>query len=175
MRAGSARILGVGRKPGALTLSEDDRRVLAVWAADCADRTLSLFEDQVPSDPRPREAIEGLRAFARGQMPPVGPFDEPVSVTGATATWRLQLTDRSGAAWHRLAALAGLLAIGTDPTRWWFQRGWTDTGRPPHDEVRVSYSRLSNLEACELMHVLGDELGLGMHSVLRCSVAPLGL
>jgi hypothetical protein len=23
------------RKPGALTLSEDDRRVLAVWAADC--------------------------------------------------------------------------------------------------------------------------------------------
>jgi hypothetical protein len=32
----------MGRKPGALTLSEDDRRVLAVWAADCAERTLSL-------------------------------------------------------------------------------------------------------------------------------------
>ena len=26
------------RRPGALTLSEDDRRVLAVWAADCAEQ-----------------------------------------------------------------------------------------------------------------------------------------
>ena len=56
------------RKPGALTLSEDDRRVLAVWAADCAERTLSLFEAQAPSDTRPREAISGLRTFARGEM-----------------------------------------------------------------------------------------------------------
>jgi hypothetical protein len=56
------------RRPGALTLSEDDRRVLAVWAADCADRCLSLFEAQAPSDTRPHDAIEGLRAFARGEM-----------------------------------------------------------------------------------------------------------
>jgi hypothetical protein len=40
--------------------------VLAVWAADCANRYLSLSEAQAPSDTRPREAIEGLRAFARG-------------------------------------------------------------------------------------------------------------
>jgi immunity protein 5 of polymorphic toxin system len=58
----------MGRQPGALTLSEDDRRVLAVWAADCAERTLSLFEAQAPTDTRPRDAIEGLRAFARGDM-----------------------------------------------------------------------------------------------------------
>ena len=56
------------RHPGALTLSEDDRRVLAVWAADCAERTLSPFEAQAPSDTRPRDAIDGLRAFARGEM-----------------------------------------------------------------------------------------------------------
>jgi hypothetical protein len=56
------------RRPGALTLSEDDRRVLAVWAADCAERTLSLFEVQAPGDTRPRDAIDGLRAFARGEM-----------------------------------------------------------------------------------------------------------
>jgi hypothetical protein len=54
--------------PGPLTLSEDDRRTLAVWAADCAERTLSLFERQAPGDTRPRDAIEGLRAFARGEM-----------------------------------------------------------------------------------------------------------
>ena len=42
--------------------------MLAVWAADCAERTLPLFEAQVPSDPRPRDAIEGVRAFARGEL-----------------------------------------------------------------------------------------------------------
>jgi len=56
------------RQPGALTLSEDDRRVLAVWAADCPERTLSLFEAKAPGDVRPREAIDGVRAFARGEM-----------------------------------------------------------------------------------------------------------
>ena len=61
-------ILRVDRRPGALTLSEDDRRVLAVWAADCAERALPLFEMQAPNDSRPRDAIAGLRAFARGQM-----------------------------------------------------------------------------------------------------------
>lgn len=39
----------------------------AVWAADCAERTLSLFEAQAPSDTRPGAAIDGLRAFARGE------------------------------------------------------------------------------------------------------------
>ncbi len=56
------------RKPGALTLGEDDRRVLAVWAADCAERTLPLFEAQAPGDMRPRDAIDGVRAFARGEL-----------------------------------------------------------------------------------------------------------
>jgi hypothetical protein len=56
------------RRPGALTLSEDDRRVLATWAADCAERTLPLFEAQAPGDTRPRDAIDGVRAFARGDM-----------------------------------------------------------------------------------------------------------
>jgi hypothetical protein len=38
------------RQPGALTLSEDGRRELAVWAA-CAERTLSLFEAQACRPP----------------------------------------------------------------------------------------------------------------------------
>lgn len=54
-------------QPGALTLSEGDRRLLAEWAADCADRTLPFFEARVPRDPRPRDAVDGLRAFARGE------------------------------------------------------------------------------------------------------------
>ncbi len=58
----------MGRPPGALTLSEGDRRELAVWAADCAERTLPLFEARAPGDRRPRDAIEGVRSFARGEM-----------------------------------------------------------------------------------------------------------
>jgi hypothetical protein len=49
-------------------MSEENRRVLAVWAADCAERTLRLFEERAPGDTRPRDAIEGARAFARGEM-----------------------------------------------------------------------------------------------------------
>ena len=58
----------MGSPPGRLTLSENDRRVLAIWAADCAERTLPLFEARVPGDTRPRDALDGVRAFARGEM-----------------------------------------------------------------------------------------------------------
>ena len=54
------------REPGPMTLSEEDRRLVGLWAADCAERVLPLFEAKAPSDTRPREAIEGIRAFARG-------------------------------------------------------------------------------------------------------------
>jgi hypothetical protein len=49
-----------------MTLSEEDRRIVGLWAADCAERALPLFEAKAPSDTRPREAIEGIRTFARG-------------------------------------------------------------------------------------------------------------
>jgi superfamily I DNA/RNA helicase len=92
---------------------------------------------------------------------PQGPFEEPVSVREATATWRRTLADLDVPRARRLAALEGLVALGVDPSRWWFQRGWTDTGAPLHENIRVSYSKLSTLENCELQYVLSAELGLG--------------
>jgi hypothetical protein len=50
------------------TLSEADRRLVAVWAADAAERVLGLFEAEAPGDSRPRDAIDVLRAFARGEL-----------------------------------------------------------------------------------------------------------
>ena len=50
------------------TLSEVDRRIVAVWAADCAERVLGLFEAEAPGDSRPRDAIARLRAFSRGEL-----------------------------------------------------------------------------------------------------------
>lgn len=54
------------RRGGALT--DDDHRLLALWAALCAEHVLPLFETQQPDDPRPREAIEAIRSWTRGQM-----------------------------------------------------------------------------------------------------------
>lgn len=50
------------------TLSEADRRVVAAWAADCAERALALFEAEAPDDDRPRTLIARTRAFARGEL-----------------------------------------------------------------------------------------------------------
>lgn len=48
-------------------LSETDRRIVAAWAADCAERVLPLFEAE-SADDRPRNAITRARAFARGEL-----------------------------------------------------------------------------------------------------------
>lgn len=49
-------------------LSERDRRVVAVWAADCAEHVLDVFEAAVPGDERPRALIARTRAFAEGEL-----------------------------------------------------------------------------------------------------------
>ncbi len=48
------------------TLSLESLRVIGGWAADCAERALSVFEKLADSDSRPRAAIEGIRVFAGG-------------------------------------------------------------------------------------------------------------
>src|SRR5579872_5935910 len=50
------------------TLTDSDHRLLALWAASCAEHVLHLFESDRPEDPRPREAIEHARAWARGEV-----------------------------------------------------------------------------------------------------------
>lgn len=55
------------RRGGSLT--DDHHRLLALWAADCADHVLPVFEETLPDDVRPREAIAAARAWAAGEMP----------------------------------------------------------------------------------------------------------
>jgi hypothetical protein len=50
------------------TLTDSDHRLLAIWAAACAEHVLDLFEPVRPEDPRPRQAIEHARAWARGEV-----------------------------------------------------------------------------------------------------------
>ncbi len=91
---------------------------------------------------------------------PSTPFTEPVSITEAAATWRRTLADPRAAVPERLSSLDGLLALGEDPRRWWFQRDWTDLEAEPKERLYLSFSRLDTLENCELQYVLSSELGL---------------
>jgi hypothetical protein len=49
-------------------LEDDDHRLLALWAADCAGHVLHHFEQARPSDDRPGRAIDLARAWARGEI-----------------------------------------------------------------------------------------------------------
>lgn len=67
-------ILSKDRDPRLVTirqggvLTDGDHHLLALWAASCADHVLPLFESANPEDPRPRDAIEQARAWARGEV-----------------------------------------------------------------------------------------------------------
>jgi hypothetical protein len=44
------------------------QRLLASWAADCAEHVLPLFTRTNPDDDRPRLAMEATRAWSRGEI-----------------------------------------------------------------------------------------------------------
>jgi hypothetical protein len=66
------------------TLSEADRRTVADWAADCAERVLAPFEAEAPADTRPRDAIARTRAFARGELDVAGEIRRRFAAHGAS-------------------------------------------------------------------------------------------
>jgi hypothetical protein len=50
------------------TLTDEHHHLLALWAAECAEHVLPLFEATAPSDDRPRRAIGMARAWTRGEV-----------------------------------------------------------------------------------------------------------
>lgn len=50
------------------TLTDADHHLLALWAAECAEHVLDLFEAGQLNDPRPRQAIQAARSWVRGDM-----------------------------------------------------------------------------------------------------------
>jgi hypothetical protein len=57
----------MGRETKYFTLSMESLRAIGSWAADCAERALSVYEGHADTDSRPRAAIEGIRVFAGGE------------------------------------------------------------------------------------------------------------
>jgi hypothetical protein len=99
------------------TLSEDDRRLVAAWAADCAERVLGTFEAAAPGDDRPRVLIARARAFARGELSAaegirrrfvggvaVGEVGAPAAVAAARAAGQAAAVCHMGA--HAVGAAA---------------------------------------------------------------------
>jgi len=85
------------------TLQDSDHHLLAIWAADCAQHVLHLFEEMQPNDKRPRQAIESARAWTQGEIT----MSQSRAAGGhAMATAR----DLSGAARHAAYA-AGQAAV----------------------------------------------------------------
>ena len=86
------------------TLTDSDHRFLALWAAVCAEHVLHLFESVQPSDPRPRQAIEQIRAWAHGDIKMSQARDKAF---GANAAAR----ELSGAARHAAYAAGQAVAV----------------------------------------------------------------
>ena len=87
------------------SLEDRDHHLLAVWAADCAEHALHLFEHVRPDDDRPRRAIELGRAWARGE---VSWWDARSAGGHANAAAR----DLTGAARHAAYAAGQAAAVG---------------------------------------------------------------
>ena len=90
------------RRGGTLTAS--NHRLLALWAAACAEHVLHLFESVQPSDPRPRQAIEQTRAWASGEIK----MSQARAEAGAA---NAAARDLSGAARHAAHAAGQAAAV----------------------------------------------------------------
>ena len=87
------------------TLQDDDHRLLAMWAADCAEHVLHHFDQARPKDDRPRRAIDLGRAWARGE---IRWWEARTAAGHAQAAAR----DLSGAARHAAYAAGQAAAVG---------------------------------------------------------------
>lgn len=112
------------------TLSEAERRLVAAWAADCAERVLGLFEAEAPDDDRPRALIARTRAFARGELGtaaeirrrfvggvPAGQGASPAAAAAARAAGQAVAVCHMGAHALGAAAYAAQAAGLADPQR----------------------------------------------------------
>src|SRR5438552_17238593 len=86
------------------TLTDSDHQLLALWAASCAEHVLDLFESARPGDPRPRQAIEQVRAWVRREI-------RMTEARNAAGHANAAARDLSGAARHAAHAAGQAAAV----------------------------------------------------------------
>jgi hypothetical protein len=128
-------------------------RLLAAWAADCAERVLPYFTKH-SSDERPHRAIETARAWARGEVP-VGVAQKAAVAAHAAAR---AVKDKSASAAARAAGHAVATAHMADHclgAPWYAQKALAAAGE------------LAELEQVCHVEKLPDELQKLILSALR--------
>ncbi|MCR2783877.1 MULTISPECIES: putative immunity protein [unclassified Microbacterium] len=143
-------------------LSEPDRRTVAAWAADCAERVLWIFEADAPADDRARDAIARARAFARGELGAAGEIkrrfvagraagaaDSPAAKAAARAAAQAAGVAHMGAHALGAAAYAARAAALASP----------DAPDAARDEVRWQLAHMSDptKAALALLPPLGED------------------
>lgn len=88
-----------------------DDRATRLFAADCAERVLHLYEQEYPDDSRPRDAIVAARAFANGEI------DEEQLAAAQAAAWAAARAAATAAAW------AAEREWQTERLRWYLDGG----------------------------------------------------
>ncbi len=81
-----------------------NERTLRLFAADCAERVLHIFEHDHPDDDRPRKAIEAARLFAEGKI------DDDAWGAARDAAGAAAWDAARDAAWAAAGAAAGAAA-----------------------------------------------------------------
>ncbi len=146
------------------TLSDADRRTVARWAADCAERVLPLFTAEVPGDDRVRDAIARTHAYARGESTAAEEIRKrliaataasaatsPASAAAARAAGQASAVAHMGAHALGAAAYAAKAVALANP----------DDPELVRDEVAWQLGNLTDAErvALRLLPPLGDESG----------------
>jgi len=134
------------RKRSPQSLSEAERRLVAAWAADCAERTMALFDAEASGDERLRVLIARTRAFARGELNTAEEirrrFTSGVSATdikSPVATAALRAAGQAVAVCHMGAHALGAAAYAVEAIR------LANQNRPGavEDEIRWQVDHMS--------------------------------
>ena len=89
---------------GPNSVDGEGHEALVRWAADCAEHVLHHFEAERPDEDQPRTAIEGARAWARGEIPMTEARDIALQTHAvARETGRTAAREAARAAGHAVA------------------------------------------------------------------------
>ncbi|QIG40959.1 hypothetical protein G5T42_17000 [Microbacterium sp. 4R-513] len=158
--------------PSPQTLSESDRRLVAEWAADCAERVLPLFEAEAPQDDRARDAIERAKAFARGELTAAGEIRRRFvagraahAVTSAAAVAAARAAAQAAGVAHMGAHALGAAAYAAKAAA---AAAATDASSAAADELAWQMQHMTDdvAEALRRLPLLGEDsagpLGSGL-------------
>ncbi len=125
---------------GNSTQEQELLRAVALWAADCAEQALLLFETHHPGDTRPREAIEASRKFGRGKK-----RDKALRIVALAALAASKAADEPS----KYAARAAMLAAAVAYTHTDLQMGLPGVRQAKHVLGAAVYAALALETATE--------------------------